>query len=448
MHAGRIPATMLYGRAQNNNHLLSEAAGLYTAGLSLPDHPQARAWCETGWRWFHDGLQTQIDADGAYSQHSTGYHRLMLQLALWVHMLAQKEGRAFPEKSKARLAAAVGWLLRLVDADSGRAPNLGPQDGANILPLAACEHADYRPVVQSAAQTFLGWRPNAGGRWDEMGAWLRVGRVSAGGSAVQLPARSGEGGVLHMPQRPSWAYLRAVHFHSRPGHADQLHLDLWWQGMNIAMDPGSYLYNAAPPWDNALARTAAHNTLSVEGCDQMTRAGRFLWLDRAQATGPVFEQAQDGSWERLTASHDGYRRLGVIHRRCVNGFAGVWRVKDTLLPANALRSANGKVSCQLHWLLPDWEWQLERQENGAELRVHSLQGWIRLAIGWKSETLLEPPGLCFLYRAGECLDGGGPAAPILGWTAPTYGHKIPALSLVTQLSGGLPLNLTSEWRLP
>ena len=33
---------------------------------------------------------------------------------------------------------------------------------------------------------------------------------------------------------------------------DQLHLDLWWRGLNIAQDAGTYLYNADPPWDNPL----------------------------------------------------------------------------------------------------------------------------------------------------------------------------------------------------
>jgi hypothetical protein len=74
-HAGRIWPTMAYSRAQNNNHLLSEAAGLYTAGCFLPAHPAAKAWRARGWSWFNRGLLAQIQADGTYSQHSTNYHR-------------------------------------------------------------------------------------------------------------------------------------------------------------------------------------------------------------------------------------------------------------------------------------------------------------------------------------------------------------------------------------
>ena len=51
-HAERIPPTLLYARAQNNNHLLSEALGLYTAAALLPQHPRATDWQRVGRKFF------------------------------------------------------------------------------------------------------------------------------------------------------------------------------------------------------------------------------------------------------------------------------------------------------------------------------------------------------------------------------------------------------------
>ena len=153
---------------------------------------------------------------------------------------------------------------------------------------------------------------------------------------------------LDHPRSASWAYLRLANFTSRPGHADQLHLDLWWRGYNLAQDAGTYLYNAPPPWDNALSRTKVHNTLTVDGLDQMTLAGRFLWLDWAQAT--LIEQAGGNGVDhpRLTARHDGYRRLGVTHQRSVACLPeGGWLVEDSLLPepgAKRIRRAAPRAS--------------------------------------------------------------------------------------------------------
>ena len=87
-HASRIIPTLVYARSQQNNHLLTEAAGLLTAGLALPGHPQASHWCALGWKWLNEGLRSQIDSYGEYAQHSTNYHRLMLQVVLWTNQLS------------------------------------------------------------------------------------------------------------------------------------------------------------------------------------------------------------------------------------------------------------------------------------------------------------------------------------------------------------------------
>ncbi len=447
-HAARIPPTLAYARAQNNNHLLSEAAGLYTAGLALEGHPHAARWRELGWRWFHAGAAGQFGVDGAYMQHSTSYQRLALQLGLWMRALSAVEGRQFPAAGLTRLQAGTRWLAALLD-ESGRAPNLGPQDGAYVLPLAGGGHGDYRPAVQACAAAFLGDLPLPVGPWDEMRLWL--GADEEGLSPVRAPQPGSEPAILRTPS--AWAYLRAARFAGRPGHADQLHLDLWRRGVNLARDAGTYLYNAAAPWDNSLARTSVHNTVSVNGQDQMTRAGRFLWLDWAQAAPPRRDRAADGSWEALEAQHDGYRRLGVIHKRRVVAFRdGRWRVEDDLLPADG--AAAGEFTFTLHWLLPDWEWEAgergegrgdwgrgERGEGRVELRLRAPDGWVLLRLeaqGAGSTARLRA------VRGGEAVYGGGQVEPVLGWYAPAYGQKEPALSLLFEARGRLPLTLATE----
>ena len=453
-HAARLPPTLLYARSQHNNHLLSEAAGLYTAGLALPAHPSAARWRKLGWNWFQRGLCSQIAADGAYSQHSANYQRLMLQLSLWISLLARTQGQVFPVESQERLVAATGWLLRLLDRDSGRAPNLGPNDGAYILPLTVCPYADYRPLLQAAGLAFLGDRPLESGVWDEMSIWLCQANP---GSSPTLPGNSKQNSlyqtphVLVSPVGDSWAYLRAAHFSGRPGHADQLHLDLWWRGLNVAQDPGTFLYNAPAPWDNRLAGSDVHNTITIDGQDQMLRLGRFLYLEWAQAQitgGKPAVGARPGVWSRLTARHNGYRQLHLVHQRTVTALPGGWLVEDALLPArNKQSSAQPHTAC-LHWLLPDWPWQLQSGESDLQfiLCVESPQGLLQIHLSVQSETDNSAvPAQLQLVRAGELLFGCGAVKPTWGWISPTYGEKMPALSLRLQARRPPPLYFTSEW---
>ena len=443
-HANRIPLSLVYARAQNNNHLLSEAVGLITASLALPKHPKSVRWQRLGWKWFEWGLLQQIAVDGSYSQHSTNYHRLMLQLALWVAALRVDRPDVW-QRLTPTLQRATTWLLSLTDPVSGCVPNLGPNDGAYIFPLTIRPFADFRPVLQAASLAFLGKPSVELGPWDDMSLWLAGNKPSGIGSQI-FPTSNFQppiprNNIIHNQEFQSWAYLRSATFYGRPGHADQLHLDLWWRGLNIAQDAGTYLYNAVPPWDNTLTSTAVHNTVTLNGRDQMTRAGRFLFLDKAQAEVLTNDSAEDGSWERMITRHDGYLRSNAFHTRSVTTHQdGRWVVEDTLQPVTD-RVQRDIQTVRLHWLLPDWKYEFDEEQG--QLRIHSPEGWISLAIG------SQPSVLGFtLVRAGEILLGRGDAHPTWGWVSPVYAHKEPALSFSTTVESTLPVQFFSVWIFP
>ncbi len=427
-HTRRIPPTLLYARAQRNNHLLSETAGLYTAGLYLQQVP----WRVRGWAEFQKALLDQIAPDGTYGQHSVNYHRLMLQLALWMYALGTTNGESFSFECKERLAAAVRWLLAHVDPSSGQIPNLGHHDGALFLPLASSPIGDYRPTLQAAALAFLGAPAFPPGPWDELA--LRLGLSP---SAPLLSAETFTSPAVHRLGTPQdWALLRAVHFSVRPAHADQLHVDLWHQGQNIALDAGTYRYNTPPPWQNALASAAVHNTLTLNGLEPMRRAGRFLWLEWDQA-----QILPTTSPDTLTAERSAYRALGLRHRRTLQRTPIGWHIRDELIPLPA--ASINPVQAVVHWLLPDLPYTLGENELTLSLPHGSLK------IHFWAEDMRSPQPLQLrLIRAGEVLNGSSGSFPNHGWVSPTYAHKLPALSLLLELSILPPLIIHTEFTLP
>jgi hypothetical protein len=449
-HASRITQTLLYARSQNNNHLLTEAAGLLTAGMALPEHPQAARWRKLGNQWLDYGFRRQIDGYGEYSQHSTNYHRLMLQVALWVSALNTKDTKVHkgnlsdplcPSCLK-KVTPATHWLLALVDTESGRAPNLGANDGAYIFPLTVCPFADFRPVTQAAARAFLDYDLPRG-PWDEMSLWFGIPLESK--QYLRTERYLGD----HLYARNSWAYLRTAQFTSRPSHADQLHLDLWWRGLNVAQDAGTYLYNAAPPWDNSLTAAQVHNTVTVDGRDQFTRAGRFLYLDWVNAFRKDEIAIEPDVIQRVCGRYLN-RRRGYRHTRTVTAFADDrWRVEDEMLITRGPISSFilHPSSFTLHWLLPDWEWQVENRDSRVEISLQSPLGVITLAV--ETNLLLSSPhSQISLARAGELLYGASEVSPIMGWVSPTYGVKIPALSFAIEITAAETVIFTSEFTFP
>jgi hypothetical protein len=216
-----------------------------------------------------------------------------------------------------------------------------------------------------------------------------------------------------------------------------------------------------------LAQTGIHNTVAIDGLDQMTRAGRFLWLDWAQAQILQQNTAQDGKTIEVIAQHDGYRQKGLIHRRTVTSdFTGKWLIEDHILPQGTQDFQPGgkdkntgpslatkrTYRARLHWLLPDWSWELDEIEDKyrKEIRLRSPQGWINLQIGIEpatQEDSAQQP-ILQLIRAGESLLDSDPLSPTSGWVSPTYGYKIPALSLAIVMESPLPIVFRSQWDFP
>lgn len=427
-HALRIPPTLVYARAQNNNHLLSEAAGLYAAGLYLADHPQAKQWRETGWHWLNWGFQRQIKC-GSYTQHSSNYHRLMLQLALFCDHLRRTAGEPkWPGLTLARLQAATRWLWALTDPETGHVPNLGANDGAYLFPLTSRPFEDYRPVVHAAARAFLDKDIYRDESVDEMAAWFNLDRPE------NRPDRQPQAlDILRIDTDEGRAFLHTAHYRDRPSHADQLHADLWWHGVNIARDPGTYRYTAEPPWDNALAGTRFHNVLTINGRDQMQRAGRFLWVNWAQAEVLGYETDDEGHLTTIKAEQTGYRQIGLRHQRALSRHSKGWNIVDALVGLG--NSTSKPYQVWLTWQLPDWDWSLDKADR---IKVSGPDFSFKLRI--KGADQLN------LYRAGEKLLGDLPPEPTWGWYAPTYAVKIPALMLVAACTSAPPIKLQSKWR--
>ncbi len=345
-HLQRIAPTMSYAIGQQNNHGTSEAAALFIGGSFLAGHDRrADTWARKGRHWLEERAVTLIEADGSFSQHSLTYHRVLLDSYALAESWRRHRGLpSFSQRLMARLRAATDWLWSMTDAKTGDAPNIGANDGARLLQLTGTDYRDFRPSVQLASALFCGADAFGPGPWTTPLRWLGV---ADGNSSPAPPSQSFDHGGYHVLRiGATMAVLRYPRFRFRPSQADALHLDLWHDGINLLRDAGTFSYNAeGAEW---FSGTAAHNTVTFDGRDQMPRLGRFLFGDWLKSES-VEQVRDDGATASAAAAYTDAR--GARHHREVALSSDALVCRDTI-------SGNFVEAC-LRWRLAPGEWRLE-----------------------------------------------------------------------------------------
>lgn len=417
----RIAAHIGYALSQRNNHGVSEAAGLWTIGLLFPELKHASVWRDTGRNHLEQLGRELIYDDGAFSQHSANYHRVMLHAYLWSIRLGELNNKPLSSELLSRVARAGDFLFQIQDETTGKVPRYGQNDGALILPLNDCPDEDYRPVINGISYLSSRKARYAPGPWTEDLLWI-FGTESLHASVTTEPRVDFDaplGGCRTLRSPLGFAFIRCPRFRDRPAQADALHVDLWWRGINIAIDPGTFSYNAPPPWNNPLAGTAFHNTVTVDQRDQMDRVSKFLWLPWLKTNTGVASPhltkapADFGYWE---GAHDGYHRLTppASHHRAVLRLPGeAWLIVDRL-------ASSVPREYRLHWLLPNAPHQ------------SSPDGRLRLLF---PQAPIEPYYVNVLAQPNcksniQIADSDSPR----GWFAPHYFDRQPAISFSATVS--------------
>ncbi|WP_254453305.1 heparinase II/III-family protein [Siccirubricoccus sp. G192] len=362
LHGRRIAATAAYAAAQDNNHTISEAAGLLVCGLLL----RRPGWAAQGEARLRRGLLRLVAPDGGFAQLSTGYHRLLLDVLAVTEWLRRQLGGAPPDAAAmARAAAAVSWLHRLVEPGTGATPRLGHQDGSAFADLSLAGPDDARPSLERAARLLAGGSAGCGA--DPGCAWLGLEDAAP---LADPPTAWAAGGLRGWHGAGARAFLRTGPLRFRPGQADLLHLDLWDGALNLLRDGGTGAYNPPPGaewWHAHLSGTAAHNTIAFDGADQMPRLSRFLF-----ARWPRTGWLPEGAWLR---DHRGNRQ-----ERCIRAEGRRWIVED--------RVAGGFASLALRWRLAPGAWQMDAAGVAGPLARLTLSGDapldLRLEAGWES----------------------------------------------------------------
>jgi hypothetical protein len=419
----RITVNLDYAISQSNNHGVSECVGLITVGL-LADSEEARQWLAMGLAKLAPQLADLVYSDGGFSQHSLGYHRVMLHDLLWCIVIMRAAKVAVPDWLEGAARRSLDFLTPLVDPQTGSAPLFGSNDGSNILPLDELPYEDFRGTIQGGYAVLDGMRALPPGPWDETAFWL------TGALPSTLPLRllephaqfhAAKSGVFQW--RSGEARLSLIcptRFYHRVGQADMLHADVWWKGRPVTLDAGSYSYNATGAMRGALAKAEAHNVPMLAGVEPLKKVINFLYMPW-----PRGEAGWTADGRQFRATHDAYGKRANMERTVSSPATGVFVVEDRVTIATP-----GKV--RLHWLLANLDWRFDDSQSSVCAEVAGDQ----FQISWQGTPA---PCSITLVRAQE---GTG-----RGWASRRYLDLQPAVSLELLFDVTDRLEVSTRFRL-
>jgi len=397
-------------KAIQNNHAISEAACLFTVGVLFPFLRDSKRLLDKGIKYLEQEGLKQIYDDGSYIQNSTNYHRLMLQDYAWCYRLAELNGIKFSKDLTKKINLAIDFLYQMQDDNSGMVPNYGANDGALVFPLSSCDYLNYKPQLNTINYIINGKKLYESGKHEEDLLWfcgveaVKSNNVS---TVIRETKRFDIGGYYIIRGDDSFGMIRCTKYKHRPGHADMLHFDLWYKGINVLVDVGSYSYN--PPEEKFryyFSATKNHNTITINDMNQTQKGPRFLTLDWPEGFLNEFKVEEDKVF--FSGYHTAYEN---IHTRKIEYKENCYIITDEI--ENKERK---KINIKLNWNIGT---EIEKIEDNK----------YRLIINDNDNLILEisssTKGNTYVYFGDEDIPAG--------WRSLYYGEKAPVNQLVYEV---------------
>lgn len=381
---------------RQNNQGLHQALAQLAAAQRFIDLPKMREYAALASRRLEQVIREQFFKSGVHSQHSPGYHYMLLGALVGARNSGVLQNFYFVQMLE-RMEEALTWMLL---PDSTTAP-IGDTDVVSVRRRPALAEAyDNRELRYLLSGGKTGAEPRGGVR----------GYEDAGYAFARLKGEAVDGA------EGGWGYMAQIAgFHSRMHkQADDLAF-LWWdRGRNVLVDPGRYAFAGKTTKDTELFRdgflyadpkriyvetTRAHNTVEIDG-RSYPRVG-------VKPYGSALVQAaqNDGLalFETFTTQFE-----TVEHRRLL-----VMKPGEFLLAIDWLNDTSGAIHdfAQRFHLAPEW------------IAEAAPRGQIRA-------TTEDDLSLCALDLTGKAAPGpvvrGQTEPELLGWTADRANSLVPA----------------------
>ncbi len=344
-----------------NNHLIGEATGLYVATITWPFWKQFDSWREQGKAVLENEAILQNDEDGVNREQAMSYQQFVLDFLILSGLAADANGDGFSKRYWSRIECMLEYLKSVTDV-SGNVPMIGDADDGLVVRLSFEEDWNpYQSLLTIGAELFdrKDFSVNTLKK-DDKYYWVIANNCVKHGSDKNkyknkqtIKRAFKEGGYyilgndlnkedeirLLVDAGPIGYREIAAH-----GHADALSIVLNYGGREFLIDPGTYSYHTNKKWREYFRGTSAHNTVRLDGFNQSTSGGNFMWSHKANAYCEKFTSSPEE--DIFIGSHDGYKWLEdpVIHKRKIR-----YNKQNKSLQVTDIFECKGKHDIEQFW---------------------------------------------------------------------------------------------------
>jgi hypothetical protein len=432
-----------------NNHLIGELAGIILTLARWPELSKISAPLKEVAALWEKEILAQFAEDGGNNEQALGYHLFSWEFCWQTQRAIESAGSRVSERVTERLIKAGRFYSEIRPENDNW--DYGDSDNAFVTPLFAEE--------ANAAREWWRWFNHSASSAALQFWWGDFSRSAPvpGAATSDNPARSNSRRTgTHVTERPttgalpSWqifsnsgyAVFRSEDWFARfdfsplgylsmapHGHADALHLSVWFRAEPLIIDPGTGAYYAEKRIRNYLASWAAHNSPHLRSApiEHPRRLGTFLWGPPHAMPGAKLISPQSILAEITLPYGRASRKITFVPE------TNSLRIEDSFLHP-------GKESV----VATRWKFAPAshvKSISPGEFRVtsNSRSIWLRTSTSWKMTRSYNPPSELF----GKTFSNSASlkSAPLDSIVSPAFRHLATSAYLVLEANGEGPFEL-------
>lgn len=291
-----------------NNHYSSDIVGLLYLGQFFNKKLKGKCWFRFARKEFFKDIDIQVLPSGVHYEKSVSYHRLMVELYSYPIYMFIRCGIKVPKSIKDKVQLMYDYVANYTKPN-GYAPLIADNDDGRFLPFVRRDFREHRYLNDSSSVESV---VVANGIKQTFGS-------NASGTQLYDDA-----GVAIARSKDAFLLVSCVGYSRKPKtsevnlgthtHNDLLSFELNVGGMDVIIDPGTYLYTSSIKDRNEFRSTSKHNTIIVDGEEQniLSETSAFslkrnVLFDKLSMEGSIV----NGNYQTLRGQMHHYRTLDL-----------------------------------------------------------------------------------------------------------------------------------------